>query len=236
MARHKEGDLILLDQREPPKLKLALKEAAASVGIDVCEQIIPFGDMVLVAGDKVVGIERKTVSDLAGSFLEGRVQKQLDGLRESCDIPYLLIEGEKTYTRVDDRLYLTLPARQTKIHFLSMENWLAGLALKSPVVSIRQTNNLIETITWVVAFHGFLEKEPSARNSGGYKRAAPERPEIMALCAVPGIGKKAAVDLLGTFGNISGVITASDLELSRIRGVGKVTIDALRRTFGRVTE
>jgi hypothetical protein len=97
--------MISLDCREPATVRDTLVQA---VGVDnVRIDRMPTADFVFLDHcEHVVGVERKTTSDLLHSFATGRLNAQLSRLVHEFHVPVLLIEGNfglsgELYVRVN---------------------------------------------------------------------------------------------------------------------------------------
>ena len=82
-------DEIFLDDREPDNVQ----EMALKYFPNVKIQRLEVGD--LVCSNKGVCIERKSVEDLAGSLMDGRLWRQLDNMRNNFDHVYIIIVGDE---------------------------------------------------------------------------------------------------------------------------------------------
>jgi ERCC4-type nuclease len=67
-----------------------LAELLEALGASVEVARLPFGDFDV--GEETL-VERKSVLDLHGSLVAERFWRQLDGLRQNCRYPFLLVEG-----------------------------------------------------------------------------------------------------------------------------------------------
>ena len=60
-------------------------------------------DYILAAGNRVVGIESKTIDDLIGSWLSKRLARQLDTLKNTTDLPVLMLRvKQRSFKSLDD--------------------------------------------------------------------------------------------------------------------------------------
>lgn len=227
--------MLAIDDREPQGLRLSLLAACKESSIDARVGHMTYGDFVLDwptdAGDKFVGIERKTVSDFLGSFASGRIQKQLDGLKATYDKAVLLIEGEMDYRTVEGRMRMHVGDRQTDWSFLSIQNYLFSVQM-SGVLVIR-TRSELETVLQVAGLHQYLARH---QENVTVLPVAPRdktlRHDVGCLTMIPGVGPKTATALVTQFHSIAGIILASDQELKTIKGVGELTLRNLRLVLG----
>jgi ERCC4-type nuclease len=82
---------ILVDDREPKGMLMLMD----TVGLDWERKRMTTGDYVF--GD--VCIERKTIDDLCGSIVDGRLEKQIEKMKKDFEFVYVLISG-----RVGDKV------------------------------------------------------------------------------------------------------------------------------------
>lgn len=105
---------VIIDSREPPTVQAAVMAAISSLPCTSLVTALETGDFVVRDGCPrpcTVAVERKTVSDLLGSFASGRLEKQLHRLQRDYTWPILLIEGE---IRMGEYGVITGRNRQTR--------------------------------------------------------------------------------------------------------------------------
>jgi len=78
---------ILVDVREPQKIFNILKRE----GIEYERVMLKVGDFV--CEEKSICIERKTMADFAMSLIDGRIKKQIEGMKRKYKNNYFLISG-----------------------------------------------------------------------------------------------------------------------------------------------
>lgn len=87
---------VVIDSREPQGVQAAVLAALSSLALAPLVTQLDSGDFVIRDSHPrpcVIGLERKKVSDLLGSFRSGRLDKQLARLRASYTYPILVVEG-----------------------------------------------------------------------------------------------------------------------------------------------
>ena len=228
--------MILIDKREPESIKRSIMSACELAGITYEVLLLKFADFVISperADAPLIGIERKTVSDMVGSLASGRLETQLTGVKESYDYCYLLVEGDLTYNRVEGKLLLSVRGMQTKWPFLTIHNFLAGLHLRG--MSWQHTGSLSESVTWMLGFHEMLTKGPVERIPASSKKAREQpSPALSILCAIPGIGPKAAKALLARFHSVAALSMSDDSIIQSVDGIGPSALTKIRSALGRV--
>jgi ERCC4-type nuclease len=201
--------VVVADVREiPSRLPRRLEE----IGVEVVRRRLPVGDYIVGPGAVV---ERKTVFDFHQSLVEGRLWKQLGQLRNVA-WPYLLIEGAD---------FAAGPIGSNSLKGV----WLAASDLG--VVVLRSKNRL-ESSEWLHQLAA-RRQQPTHRDRPTYAqrfgRAPRPHPAEAALAAAPSISVKTARSLLGHFGSLYNVITASPAEWQSVPGVGPHRSQTLRQ-------
>lgn len=165
----------------------------------------------LRSGDYVVNsdtlVERKTVSDLHASLVQGRFWSQVGGVREACRYPYLLVEGGDL-----DEGPVSLAA-------------IRGVCLAAIRLGVRllRTTDARDSALWLYRLAS--RTGPSRRPRPAYSQSrqacdVEDAAEAM-LAAVPGISTSSARALLRRFGSVAAVVGASPTELMTVRGIGR---------------
>jgi ERCC4-type nuclease len=238
--------VIILDSREPDELITPFLEAASKAGIDVVTKQLPHGDFLLspYSRPQTVGIERKRVPDLIHSIQDGRLKKQIAGLKDDTDAAYLMVEGEFTWVKDNNVLLLSLPGKGlTQWRFTSVMNTVAAVQLpdaQNRRVGYQHTANIKESIIWILAFYKMLSKPVDEEARPVDTKILPFKksdglttpPGLAALVQVEGMGPKTARALLQRFKSIAAILQAPDSEVSEVRGVGPALVRAIRREFG----
>ncbi|MDC0357372.1 helix-hairpin-helix domain-containing protein [Oligoflexia bacterium] len=172
----------------------------------------------LSAGDiwiNGLGIERKTVRDFFLTLREGRLFKQLGGLKRTYSRQLLLIEGRGIRRHLDKEPWFGLYLRIT-----------AGWQI--PII---HTQDSAETALCIVR----ICKQDAVAPAGPMR----PRPRISAygigsvgmrmLLEIPGIGPKHASAVLSHFKRLDVIFSATPKELLEIHGIGKKRAEAILR-------
>jgi ERCC4-type nuclease len=137
--------VVLLDSREPPLVKTAVLAALEPLAVAPLVAALETGDFVVrdgCASPCTVAVERKTVSDLLGSFRSGRLAAQLERLRASYRWPILLIEGEVRMSR--DGKVVSGRSRQTQWSHASVQMYLWSVQRRLGI-SVMHAQNALAT-------------------------------------------------------------------------------------------
>ncbi len=203
---------ILADTRE---IKSGVLKCLDAYGIELKTMRLDVADYV-VSDD--MAAERKTIADFNASLIDGKrnLFSQLVDLSRAYKKPVLIIEGDAD-----------LAAGQ--MH----ENSVRGALLSIEIdlnVSIFYTKSEEET---ALLLKMMAKKEQADEkktvNPHGKKpaRTTYEQQEYI-LSSISGVGPHAAQILLQEFGSLNAVFNASEEELCRVKGIGKVTAQRIR--------
>lgn len=173
----------------------------------------------LPAGDYAVGaetlVERKSVADLHGSVLKGRLWAQVGKLRAESEFPYLAVEGRDL-----DRG----PLHPNAVRGVC-------LAVIDLGVALLRTADRADTARWLhrLAVRSQRAEEPPDRPVYSQRPKSPLGPESAeaVLAAVPGLSTTSARSLLARFGSVRAVLAATPEELLSVPGIGPERVRAL---------
>lgn len=216
-------DKISSDVNEIP-LKILADTREVKSGVLKCldRQGIELKTMKLDVADYVVSddmaVERKTIADFNASLIDGKrnLFSQLLDLSKTYKKPVLIIEGDENLA-------------SGQMH----ENSIRGALLSIEIdfgVSIFYTKNEDETAL-------LLKMMAKKEQTGGKKMVNPhgkkpaktthEQQEYI-LSSISGVGPNAAQLLLYEFGSLNNIFNATEEELCRVKGIGKVTAKRIR--------
>jgi ERCC4-type nuclease len=214
-----------MSSKDVPSVRIVVDVHEARSGI--AEMLAELGASIeraaLPAGDYAVGadtlIERKSVSDLHGAVLKGRLWPQLAKLRAASAFPYLLVEG----TNID----------RGPLH----PNAIRGtcLAVIDQGIALIQSDHQRDSARWI---HRLavrcqrIEAAPERPVAAPRSRVEPGRSTAEALLsAVPGISAASARALLVHFGSVAGGLAADPDEWLAVPGIGPERVRALEETL-----
>ncbi len=164
---------------------------------------LPVGDYSI--DDRVV-VERKTHADFATSLVDGRLFLQAAALARTPHRPVILLEGPR-------------PPYVPNVHPHALKGAVVSLAVmwRLPVLYARDPDDSLRILR-DLAHQASRAEGVLRRYDRKPKRVASQR--LYMLQGLSGVGPALAYRLLIEFGSVKGVITASDGELMRVRGVG----------------
>jgi ERCC4-type nuclease len=214
-----------MSSKDVPSVRIVVDVHEARSGI--AEMLAELGASIeraaLPAGDYAVGadtlIERKSVSDLHGAVLKGRLWPQLAKLRAASAFPYLLLEG----TNID----------RGPLH----PNAIRGtcLAVIDQGIALLRSDHQRDSARWI---HRLavrcqrIEAGPERPVSAPRSMVEPGRSTAEALLsAVPGISAASARALLAHFGSAAGVLAADPDAWLAVPGIGPERVRALEETL-----
>jgi ERCC4-type nuclease len=170
--------------------------------VELTEFPLEVGDFIV--SDRTV-IERKTYQDFVASLFDGRLFDQAGRMKDSFSIVIIIIEGLSN-ERIDDNI---------------IKAAIASLVLKFNI-SIISTKDKLATARMI--YHLARKEQVETKRSISYKfaKVPTKMPRIQEqiLSSIPGINSTISKRLLENFGSIEKVLTASEEDLKRAKGIG----------------
>lgn len=209
---------ITIDDREnSPEIMAEFARLDISVSIERLNQ----GDYFI---DDHFIFERKTLSDLAVSIIDGRLFRQVHNLcllnnREEKIRCALLLEGTTNNfsgRNVDRR------AIQGAILHIALFKGIPILRAMTPQESAR-----------IMIYAGSqnermkIPKQVTMSTQGKFVHNK-RRAQLMLLQSLPGVGPQRANELLKTFGSVNKILQATEKELAETQCIGKATAHKIR--------
>jgi DNA excision repair protein ERCC-4 len=175
----------------------------------------------LKAGDfQVEGrflVERKTTADLACSVVDARLFRQAAALANSSQRGILVIEGND-----QDDQSVSREALQGALITVSVFYGLAVLRARDQAETARLLVFLAQQAH--KAAHGSLSRH-------GYRPKGKRARQLFILQGLPAVGPERAAKLLGRFGSVQAVASASAIDLAEIKGIGYEIAKRIRWAF-----
>lgn len=201
--------------------------------VSYTKENLPIGDIHIVDSNGVLNIiiERKTVDDLAASLCDGRYEEQSYRLNDASlpnhNIIYL-IEGDIRRSRriPPDTLYSTITS-------LMLFKGFNVFSTKDSKETAQFLNAMDKKITRNA---GTIKIEKNYVSTLRKKKYYTETTvsESM-LCQIPGVSHTIAKALIQKYGNIRGIIDATDLEEfkhgNKPKKISKTIIENIKQTF-----
>jgi DNA excision repair protein ERCC-4 len=193
---------IVIDERER---KSGIPDLLKAVGVKIEMKTLPVGDYI-VAPETVV--ERKSISDLMSSIFDGRLFDQCSRLKEHFQFPVILMEGN-----VDEIEEIT----ENPLIFYGAISSIV-IDFKIPVIP---TPNATHTAKLLISMCSRKESTQGPFLKKIRKSNDLQKQQLLALCALPGVGEKTARRMLEKFGSPLKVFTASATDLAKVAGLGE---------------
>lgn len=199
---------VVVDHREPEIFRTLFSEQdTVSVGTLAC------GDFLI--NDQWL-FERKTVSDLCVSLVDGRLFKQALNLLQSEAHPVILLEGSSREIQASG---VRREAVQGALITLTV---FFGL----PLLRSLDPQETVHLMRYTVA-QGVRLAEGGVQRFG-YRPKGKKARQRFVLQGLPGIGKKRAEALLTRFGSIEAVMCADEAQLAEVDGIGDSIAQKIR--------
>lgn len=168
---------------------------------NVAHSVLPYDiDMVLVVGNKAVGIESKVPEDLLRSQKIRRLARQLTILLKTCDVACLLLRGGWAMNTWDGRMPTWL--------WRDLVAWqAAGIYILPGPVLDSQVAGVLDSYKPILAggsvrgslYGDNLEQAPSSRFGKGWL-----------LRGIKGLGPKLQASLYGHYGSVETALAGTD--------------------------
>ncbi len=211
---------VIVDHRETNTILLQALE-------DHPEFILQFG--YLQTGDYQISnlllIERKTCQDFSLSVVQGRLFRQATRLCKTVqdrmvDAAIFIVEGE------DDEF------QKININREAILGAMASVQVKFYLPVLR-TRTPLESVKMMEIIYHQMEDENDRYTFpvrwGKFSKKSRKKNQVHVLQGLPGVGASRAVDLLGHFGSVGKVFSATTEELCQVPGVGKMTSKNIRK-------
>jgi len=199
-----DGDrvTVIVDGRERNSRLLTILKEGSQLEI----KNLPVGDFIV--SDRTA-IERKTVSDLLSSLIDGRLMPQLAQLRANYEVPVLIIEGgESLYSR--------------GIHPNAVRGALASAVLDIGI-RVLPAEDESDTAGMILAMAKREQldlKRPVSIRAGKKPELLGDRQRYV-VGSLPNVSAVLADRLLKSLGSVKAVMDAGEKELLGIEGIGK---------------
>ena len=209
---------ILADIRER---KSGVPDLILKEGVSVIYGTLPIGDYVL--SERVL-VERKSLYDFASSIKNKRVFRQLADLRDSCEMPVLILEGGSL----------------SKVRGVKKKGLLGALALitvyyRIPVIFTADRSETAQFLA-ILARRESMELGEVMSVFNKKKARTKEEKLLRVVESLPDVGPKRARELLRKFGSLRNLFNASYEELLSVPGFGEGRALKLLKFFREETE
>ncbi len=217
------------------------------LGIPVLVTTLRFGDFCFAgngpSGGVLIGIERKTVSDLVNSMLTGRLSgHQLIGMLEMYNYSYLLVEGvmranPKNGIAEVPRGRRWFPANRGErlLRKDDIDKYLHTLSVMAGVI-VWHTRTIKDSAQWISGLYKWWCKDwnkhsSHLRHHRHFGTFSIRKPPLAVRVAAEfaGVGIRKANAAAKKFGSVHAFINASEKELSEVDGIGNALSKSIHR-------
>ena len=206
------GLKILADTRE---IKSGVLRHLEALGVELKTAKLEVADYV-VSDD--MAIERKTAADFEASLIDGKrnLFSQLVDLSRTYKKPVLILEGADA-------------AGDSRLNQNSVRGALLSIEFDLNV-SVFYTKNEEETalLLKMMAKKEQIHEKKSVNPHGKKPAKTTGEQQEYTLSSISGVGPHAAQILLLEFGSLNNIFNATEEELCRVKGIGKVTAKRIR--------
>ena len=201
---------IKIDFRESPETKEILELFLKSE-----EVMLPVGDITY---DDTICFEHKTPSDFIKSVFDGRLFTQIGAMRDNYPHSFVLVSG--TLTEVLDMAEVI--DRYNSI----MAAICSCYVRECPIIFCDTLVNLAD----VVKVLGEKLTDGKERNRPVQKTRMIDL-KLQFICSLPNINETRGKALLKEFGNVQGVLDASEEDLKKVFQIGEKTAKDIRKVL-----
>ncbi len=196
------NDRILVDTRE---FNSTVVRELSRNGYIIDSELLPIGDYII--SDRV-GVERKTAEDFIASLKDGRLFQQLGLMKKAFIRPVVILEGGGLF-------------ESGGMNPAAIYGALASIVTDYGIPMI-YTSDEKETATMITSIskREYAESRPSAARVDIGAGLLDERQRFI-VEGLPNISAVLARRLLDHFGSVRAVLSATEEELTEVRGVGR---------------
>ena len=182
-------------------------------GAEVVEKGLDTGDFI--CSEKLC-VERKSHSDFVSSIIDGRLFEQAQNMRDCFERPVVIVEGSSN-RQINDN---------------ALKGAIASLIIDFGVSLVNTKNpfDTAKTLFWMAR----REQTDGKRTVSAKVAKKPKdlrRLQEFIVAGIPGVSTAIARRMLGEFGSIEKLFSASEEELMKIRGVGGKLAKKVRKVL-----
>ncbi|MEM2917880.1 MAG: DEAD/DEAH box helicase [Candidatus Altiarchaeota archaeon] len=204
---------IFVDSRERNSRIFEILNENAEIEI----RSLQVGDFIL---SERVCVERKTVNDFLQSIIDKRLFSQVADMTRNFPIAILIIEG-------DSEIYSL-----RELHPNAIRGAITSLALDygTYILYSKDEEDTANFLLLIAKREQFPEIKPIPLH-GEKKPLSLEEQQLYVVESLPNISAVLARRLLEKFGSVENVINASEEELMKVDGIGKVKAENIRKVI-----
>ena len=160
--------------------------------------------------------ERKTLPDFAQSIIDTRLFTQAKRMANSSLATAIILEGSGN------------SLAHLNVRREAIQGAMISLSLIFGIPILRSMDPAETARVMIYAARQLSRHEACAFPSNRKRAKSKRKIQTRILQAMPGIGPKLAETLIGQFGNVQSVMSASEEDLQKIEGIGKKTANGIR--------
>lgn len=195
---------IIADDRETNSK--TLQELRKLAGVEILIQRLPLGDYEF---DGTILFERKSLLDLTASIKDGRLFRQGIKLASSPIRSAIILEGT-----AQDLI-------DSKMRREAIQGALVSLTIVLGIPLLRSKDPQETARLMIYAARQIRTMESGAIARRVKRPKGKRKLQLHFLQGLTGVGPERARNMLDTFGSVEKVITANQLELTRVPGIGQ---------------
>lgn len=203
-----------IDDREVLSM---VPEELQSLGVEVTIRRLLLGDYLI---DGTLLVERKTLRDLVASIIDGRVFSQVRRLVASRRPAVLLLEGTAADLAGCGSSWESIQGAMVTI----------ALVFGLPILRTRSAAETARTMVFIARQQRAIAD--GALHRYGLRPKGKAAMQSYILQGLPGVGTDRAARLLGHFGTVESVASASLEALMEVPGIGPTTAKRIRWAVG----
>ena len=204
---------LVVDHRE---FRSSVVRLLSDYGIKVEGKQLDTADFVV---SSLIGIERKEVKDFLSSLSDGRLFTQLIQLSTTYPCPILIIEGK-------ENIFTERGFRPGAI-FGSFASLLVDV--KVPIIMTEDASETADLIYALIKREYAPGKKIAVRQAPSGRSIRDRQRYVVE--GLPNVSAVLAERILEHFGSVGAVFKASEKELLEVKGVGKKTVEEIRKVL-----
>ncbi|MFX1565163.1 MAG: DEAD/DEAH box helicase [Promethearchaeota archaeon] len=209
---------IIVDNRE---LRSAIAKALKDLDVDLEVETLEVADYIL--SDRVA-VEAKTSDDFAQSIIDKRLFQQLGALKDSFDIPVLLITGPSLYG-------------SSGINPAAIRGAISAVltSYNVPVINVK-TPEEAAALMFAIARQEQSSRKITLSIRGKKPALSISSLQEYIVAGLPGVNTTLAKRLLAQFRSITELVNATSEQLAEVHGIGKTKAQTIRETLDALYE
>ena len=206
-SEHHSLPTLVVDHREKSN---SLMTHLMQMNVKIRPEQLQIGDYIV--SDRIA-IERKSTKDFVASILNETLKSQLTQLKEAYKIPILILEGKGFH--------------QSGMHPNSIRGMITSILLdfNIQIIFTKDEKDTAEYLIYLANREQFKKKRRVQKVKMKLSSLADE--QIALVAQLPIINRKKARELLLEFKTPANIFNKSQIELIKVRGIGKISANRI---------